>query len=155
MAVWSHVGPEVIDPNDVLERVGSEDDGAVVLFVGIVRNNAEGRGVSGMTYEAYTSMAAAELATMAAEAGERWGTDRVAVVHRTGALTLGEPSVAIAVSTPHRAEAYEASRWIIEEIKVTEHIGYDRVANTKETEAFFHLRNHVRDLMRDQSKRLG
>ena len=63
-------------------------------------------------------MAAAELAAMASEAGARWGTDRIAVVHRTGDLTLGEPSVAIAVSTPHRAEAYEASRWIIEEIKV-------------------------------------
>jgi molybdopterin synthase catalytic subunit len=118
VAVWTHVGPESIDPAAVLARVGTEADGAVVLFVGIVRDHAEGRPVSGMTYEAYTSMASSELAALAGEAAERWRTDRVAVVHRTGALTLGEPSVAIAVSTPHRAEAYEASRWIIEAIKV-------------------------------------
>ncbi|NNK63716.1 MAG: molybdenum cofactor biosynthesis protein MoaE [Gemmatimonadetes bacterium] len=111
------MGPEPIDPAGALARVGSDDDGAVVLFVGIVRNHAEGRSVSGMTYEAYTSMAASELAALASEAAERWQTDRIAVVHRTGALTLGEPSVAIALSTPHRAEGYEASRWIIEAIK--------------------------------------
>lgn len=118
MAVWSHVGPEPIDPAGVLARVGDPGDGAVILFVGTVRNHAEGRSVSGMTYEAYREMAASELARIAAEAGSRWGTDRIAVVHRTGALEIGEASVAIAVSTPHRADAYDASRFVIEQIKI-------------------------------------
>lgn len=115
--IFSQVGPEPIDPPSVLARVGSDADGAVILFLGTVRNNAEGRAVSGMTYEAYTSMADGVLSEIAREAGERFGTERLAVVHRTGELTLGEVSVAIAVSTPHRAESYDASRYVIEEIK--------------------------------------
>lgn len=115
--VWTQVGPDPIDPPAVLRRVGSDADGAVLLFLGTVRNHADGRAVSGMTYEAYASMADTVLAEIASEAGERFHTDRLAVVHRTGALTLGEVSVAIAVSTPHRAESYDASRYVIEEIK--------------------------------------
>lgn len=117
MSVWTRVGPEPIAPEDVLRRVGSDEDGAMILFVGTVRNHADGRSVSGMTYEAYTSMADAVLAELASEAAERFGTDRLAVAHRTGSLRLGEVSVAIAVSTPHRAESYDASRYVIEEIK--------------------------------------
>jgi molybdopterin synthase catalytic subunit len=70
-----------------------------------------------MRYEAYEDMAAAVLAEIAAQAAGRLGTDRVAVVHRVGALAIGEVSVAIAVSSPHRADAYDASRLVIEEIK--------------------------------------
>jgi molybdopterin synthase catalytic subunit len=102
---------------DVLGRVGAEEDGAVLLFLGTVRDHAEGRAVRGMTYEAYKEMAADVLATIAREAAARLGTDRVAVVHRVGDLAIGEVSVAIAVSSPHRAEAYDASRHVIEEIK--------------------------------------
>lgn len=115
--IWTQVGPDPIDPAAVLGRVGSASDGAVILFVGTVRNYADGRAVSGMTYEAYTAMAAAVLREIAEETAARYETDRVAVVHRIGALTIGEPSVAIAVSTPHRAEAYAASRQVIEQIK--------------------------------------
>lgn len=117
MGVWTQVGPEPIDTAGVLARVGDHGDGAVILFVGTVRNHADGRRVSGMTYEAYASMAGTVLAEIAGEAAARWDTDRVAVVHRTGALELGEASVAIAVSTPHRDAAYEASRYVIEQIK--------------------------------------
>jgi molybdopterin synthase catalytic subunit len=102
---------------DVLGRVGAEEDGAVLLFLGTVRDHAEGRAVRGMTYEAYKEMAADVLATIAREAAARLGTDRVAVVHRVGDLAIGEVSVAIAVSSPHRAQSYEASRYVIEEIK--------------------------------------
>jgi molybdopterin synthase catalytic subunit len=70
-----------------------------------------------MTYEAYEEMAGPVLEAIALEARERIGSDRVAVVHRVGELGIGEASVAIAVSSPHRAEAYEASRYVIEEIK--------------------------------------
>ncbi len=116
-AVWTHVGPEPIDPGSVLARVGDEGDGAVMLFLGTVRNHADGSRVSGMTYEAYASMAATVLAEIAAEASQRAGSDRIAVAHRIGSLEIGEVSVAIAVSTPHRAQAFDASRHLIEEIK--------------------------------------
>ncbi|MGB1656805.1 MAG: molybdenum cofactor biosynthesis protein MoaE [Longimicrobiales bacterium] len=111
------VGPDVIDPVDVLSRVGSDEDGAALLFVGVVRNHADGRPVSGMRYDAYAEMARKELASIAHEAAQRLGTDRVAVEHRTGELSIGDVSVAIAVSSPHRAESFDAARYVIEEIK--------------------------------------
>lgn len=106
-----------IDTAEVLAKVGGPDDGAVLLFVGTVRDHADGRAVDGVTYEAYQAMARDVLGAIAGEAAEILGTDRVAVVHRTGTLDVGEVSVAIAVSSPHRAEVYEASRYVIEEIK--------------------------------------
>ena len=106
-----------IDPADLLGRVGSDRDGAALLFLGVVRDHADGRAVEGMRYDAYEEMAAQVLQAIAREAAERAGSDRVAVVHRVGELAIGEVSVAIAVSTPHRAEAYDASRYVIEEIK--------------------------------------
>lgn len=108
---------EPLDPAAVLAKVGSDEDGAALLFVGVVRNHADGRPVSGMRYDAYEEMATQVLGEIAGEAAERLGTDRVAVIHRVGELTVGEASVAIAVSSPHRAQAYEASRYVIEEIK--------------------------------------
>lgn len=106
-----------IDPAAILDRVGARSDGAALLFIGIVRDHDGGRAVSGVHYEAYQEMAARVLEEIAAQAAKRIGTSRIAVTHRTGELDIGEVSVAIAVSSPHRAEAYEASRWIIEEIK--------------------------------------
>lgn len=106
-----------ISPDAVLDQVGSEEDGAVLLFLGVVRNHADGRPVRGMHYDAYEAMAASVLREIADEAAARLGTDRLSVVHRTGDLAIGEVSVAIAVSSPHRAEAYDASRYVIEEIK--------------------------------------
>jgi molybdopterin synthase catalytic subunit len=115
--VHSSIVRTPLDPAAILARVGSPRDGAALLFVGVVRDHAEGRSVTGMRYEAYEEMASAVLADIAREAAQRLGTDRIAVEHRVGALSVGEPSVAIAVSSPHRAEAYEASRYVIEEIK--------------------------------------
>ena len=106
-----------IDPAEVLARVGHDEDGAAVLFLGTVRNHADGSAVTGITYESYEEMAAPVLAEIAREAAEVLGTTRVAVVHRVGELAVGDHSVAIAVSSPHRAQAYEASRYVIEEIK--------------------------------------
>ena len=114
---WSAVTQDPIAPGDVLERIGSDEDGAALLFLGVVRDHADGRPVSGMRYDAYAEMAEEVLDAIAQEAADRLGTDRVAVVHRYGELSIGEVSVAIAVSSPHRAEAYEASRYVIEEIK--------------------------------------
>tara|TARA_Y100000996_G_scaffold413017_1_gene400348 strand:- start:2570 stop:2887 length:318 start_codon:yes stop_codon:yes gene_type:complete len=70
-----------------------------------------------MRYDSYVEMSQQELKSIAAEAAERLGTDRLAVEHRTGELQIGEISVAIAVSSPHRAESFDATRYIIEEIK--------------------------------------
>jgi molybdopterin synthase catalytic subunit len=106
-----------IDAAEVLAGVGDAGDGAGLLFVGTVRDHAEGRPVDGITYDAYEAMAREVLSAIAGEAAQILGTERVVVVHRTGALKVGEVSVAIAVSSPHRAEAYEASRYVIEEIK--------------------------------------
>lgn len=115
--IFARVASEVIDPAEVLARVGSDRDGATLLFLGVVRDHADDRPVSGMRYDAYGEMAGEVLRKIAAEAAERLGTDRVAVVHRFGELAIGEVSVAIAVSSPHREEAYEASRYVIEQLK--------------------------------------
>ena len=86
------------------------DCGAVVVFTGTVRDHAEGRpGVSSLEYEAW-----------AEEARRRWpALGRVALHHRTGTLSPGEPSVVVAVSTPHRADAFEAARWCIDRLKAS------------------------------------
>ena len=115
--IHSAITHDPIEPAEVLARVGHEEDGAAVLFLGTVRNHADDRPVHGITYEAYEEMAAPVLAEIAREAAEILGTDRLAVVHRVGELAVGAHSVAIAASSPHRAQAYEASRYVIEEIK--------------------------------------
>lgn len=115
--IRASVQTETISPEAVLADVGSDEHGAALLFLGVVRNHAEGRSVRGMHYDAYEAMAETVLREIATEASERLGTDAVSVVHRTGDLGVGEVSVAIAVSSPHRAEAYDASRYVIEEIK--------------------------------------
>src|SRR5439155_9456430 len=95
--------------------------GAVVVFLGVVRDHADGRtGVTNLTYEAYEEEAVAKLASVAAAAHERWPViDRVALLHRTGDLALSEASVAVVVSSPHRAEAFEAARFCIDTLKET------------------------------------
>lgn len=106
-----------IDPTVVLTRVTSERDGAVLLFLGTVRCENDGRPVRGMRYDAYTEMAERVLLEIVAEAGMRFGIEGLHAVHRTGELALGDVSVAIAVASPHRDSAYEASRYVIEELK--------------------------------------
>lgn len=107
----------VIDPSVLLAEVARDANGATVLFVGTVRNVNDGRRVSGMEYSAYLSMAERELADIVRDACARYGTSDIVVEHRVGTLDLGEASVAIAVAHPHRGAAYEASRYVIEELK--------------------------------------
>ena len=107
-----------IHPGEVLSGFPSSEDGACVLFLGVVRDHNEGKDVLGVEYETYRGMAEKTLAAIAREVEERFGTDRITVLHRIGELRVGEVATAIAVATPHRAEAYQASRYIIEEIKV-------------------------------------
>ena len=106
-----------IDSCALLEEVAQHRNGASVLFVGTVRDVHEGSAVSALDYSAYTGMAETELAAIVLEASERWSTPDIVVEHRIGSLALGETSVAIAVAHPHRGEAFEASRYIIEELK--------------------------------------
>ncbi len=106
-----------IAPADVLGAVGSEADGATVLFVGTVRGESGGRRVLGIEYEAYRPMAEAELSRIEREALERFDVSRVLIVHRTGRLAVGEASVAVAVASPHRAEAFEACRFAMDAVK--------------------------------------
>jgi len=106
-----------IDSAALIAEVASVTNGATLLFVGTVRETNDGRNVSGMDYTAYRSMAERELADIVREASSRFETSDVAVEHRLGTLGLGEASVAIAVAHPHRGKAYDASRYIIEELK--------------------------------------
>jgi molybdopterin synthase catalytic subunit len=111
------VTADPIDPARLLGDTLSPDDGAALLFWGVVRNQNDGRPVRHLEYSAYAEMAEREMRRIADEARERFGTGAIRVIHRTGSLAIGEASVAIAVASPHRAEAYEASRYVIEQLK--------------------------------------
>jgi len=115
--IRAEVVEDPIDPSVLLGLVGEDEDGAVLLFLGVVRDHNDGRPVRGLRYEAYVEMATEVLRAIADEAAGRLGTDRLVVLHRVGVLEIGDVSVGIAVSSPHRAEAFEASRHVIEEIK--------------------------------------
>lgn len=108
---------EPIDGAGLLARCTSEEDGAALLFLGVVRNHNDGRPVGSLEYHAYAEMAEGVMRQIIAEAAERWEAGRIGVVHRVGQLEVGEASVAIVVAAPHRDAAYEASRYIIEELK--------------------------------------
>jgi len=113
------IQPGPIDVAALLAAVGSDADGAVASFVGIVRNENAGHRVLFLEYEAYAGMAEREMEAIATEARDRFGVSRVAVVHRVGRLEVGEASVAIAVAAPHRAAALEACRFVIDTLKRT------------------------------------
>lgn len=106
-----------IDTASLLARVSSPLAGAVVLFLGTTREMTAGRRTASLDYECYPEMAEKKLAELEAEARRRWPLIECAVVHRLGHLALGEASVAIAVSSPHRGAAFEAGQWLIDTIK--------------------------------------
>ena len=106
-----------IDPMAVIRAVSNPTNGAVLLFIGAVRQVNDGRGVTGIDYEAYEAMAQRELDAIVTEASARFGTNDVAVQHRLGELGVEDVSVAIAVGHAHRDAAYEVSRFVIEELK--------------------------------------
>jgi molybdopterin synthase catalytic subunit len=106
-----------IDHAAVTERVRSNRAGAVCTFLGTVREITGGRRTVALSYEAYPEMALKKMAELVDEARRRWPIIEAALVHRVGALDLGEVSVAVAVSCPHRADAFEACRWLIDTLK--------------------------------------
>ncbi len=115
--IHSHVGPEPIDVTAVTRMVMRPGNGAIATFLGTVRDSAGGAAVTGLDYSAYTEMAQKELAAIVAEAEHKAAGTDVAAVHRLGALGIGDISVAIAVGHPHRAEAFDACRYVIEQMK--------------------------------------
>ncbi|HVZ76687.1 MAG TPA: molybdenum cofactor biosynthesis protein MoaE [Gemmatimonadaceae bacterium] len=106
-----------LDAAGLLREVSRDANGAALVFVGTVRDVNDGRAVTGIEYSAYQAMAERELAAIVGEAAGRFGTDDIVVEHRIGTLGLGEASVVIAVGHPRRGAAYEASRYVIEQLK--------------------------------------
>lgn len=106
-----------IDTAALVAEVARAANGATLLFVGTVRDVNDGRPVTGIEYSAYRSMAQREMADIVREASERFDTTDIVVEHRLGELTLGDASVAIAVAHPRRGGAYDASRYVIEQLK--------------------------------------
>ena len=118
---WIELTTEPLPVTAVLGWVVQPGCGAVDVFCGTVRDHSDGRpGVEHLEYEAYEAQVVPKLQEVAAEARRRWPQiGRLAFLHRTGILSVGEISVVVAVSTPHRAEAFDATRWCIDTLKAT------------------------------------
>ena len=107
-----------LDQVALLEEVARPGAGATVLFLGTVRNHSPGReGVTHLEYDAYREHVEARLADDVREAGERWPVLAAVCEHRVGRVDVGEASVAVAVSSAHRADAFEAARYVIDQLK--------------------------------------
>lgn len=112
----------VSEPLDVPAAVASVSEqaaGGIAVFLGVTRaeTNGDGRPLAALDYEAYPEMAATQLRDLAHRAREQWPVLRLALLHRTGRVAVGEPSVLIAVATPHRGAAFDACRWLIDTLK--------------------------------------
>lgn len=112
-----YIQEEDLDIAAILEKGTSSSDGADIAFIGRVRNNSQNKEVTLIDYEIYPEMALSELNKIADEAIEKTKLNRCIIVHRYGKVFPGETSIVIVVSAPHRAQTYEGSRYIIDEIK--------------------------------------
>lgn len=110
---------EPLDRDALAALVVHPSAGALVIFEGVVRDHARGRAVEYLEYEAFVEMADPQMRAIAATVRERWGIARVAIAHRFGRMAVGDTSVIIAVASPHRAEAFDACRYIIDTLKTT------------------------------------
>lgn len=118
MNVAVRLSDEPLDPADCLSRVSDDRAGATTVFIGTVRDHSDGRaGVTKLVYDAYTEHVESSLLEIASEAGDRWPILQMVVEHRTGEVGVGEPSVVVAVATPHRSDAFEAAKYVIDELK--------------------------------------
>lgn len=106
-----------LDPTALVARVADAARGGTVLFLGSVRRGTEDGPVSGIDYSAYEEMVRTQLERILTDAAARWPEARIAVQHRIGHVPTGEPSVAVAAAAPHRADAFDACRQVIEELK--------------------------------------
>jgi molybdopterin synthase catalytic subunit len=110
---------EPIDAETIVAAAKQGEDGAVVVFDGIVRNHTRGRKTLYLDYEAYEEMALKQMEDLAAEARKQFGVRQVTMIHRLGRLMVGETSVLIVVASAHRAHAFDACRWLIDTLKKT------------------------------------
>lgn len=117
MSIRTAIVRRPIDVAGMLAEIQDSANGATVLFLGHVREVNDGRAVTGIEYTAYGAMAERELASIANDAAAATSVSDLIIEHRLGGLQLGEASIAIVVAHPHRAAAYEASRFVIEEVK--------------------------------------
>ena len=113
----SHLTRERISLDALLAAVASPTCGGTCVFLGTVRNGPDEHGVTAIEYSAYKEMVEAEFARLLADAGTRWPDARIAVRHRLGTIAAGEASIGIAAAAPHRAQAFDACRFVIEEVK--------------------------------------
>ncbi|MBI4260373.1 MAG: molybdenum cofactor biosynthesis protein MoaE [Actinobacteria bacterium] len=111
------VTAEPLDPAEAVGFVGDAGAGGVVVFLGTVRDHSEAGAVTGLHYEAWDELAVVRMREVAGELFEKWPVRRAALLHRTGSLAIGEVSVVVACSAPHRTDAFEACRHGIERIK--------------------------------------
>ncbi len=118
---WIGLSERALPVEQAVAWATTASSGAVVSFLGVVRDHADGRdGVTGLTYEAYAEAAVQRMEAVAAEARRRWPVlERVALLHRVGQLALSDAAVVVVTSTPHRAEAFEAARFCIDTLKET------------------------------------
>lgn len=108
-----------LDARRIETAVARAGAGAICTFTGVVRDNSRGRDTTRLEYEAYPGMAQSQMRAIAAEIAERWPEARVAMAHRTGVLEIGEASVVVSVSSPHRGDAIAACKWGIDRLKET------------------------------------
>ena len=112
------VGADPIDVAPLVSEVSRPDSGATVVFLGTVRDHSEARtGVTHLEYEVYAELVEPKIREIVVEAAGRWPILAAVVEHRSGTVNLGEASVAVVVSTPHREDAFAAARFIIDELK--------------------------------------
>jgi molybdopterin synthase catalytic subunit len=111
------IAKDPINTQSVIDKVIQREAGAITTFIGTVRELTHGKKTLYLVYEAYEPMAVKKLAQIGSEIEERWPGSKVAITHRVGKLDITDIAVVIAVSTPHRADAYEANRYAIERIK--------------------------------------
>jgi molybdopterin synthase catalytic subunit len=123
---------EPLDRDALVAAVSHPSAGGIVVFEGVVRDHARGKQVRYLEYDVYPEMAIQQIRAIVAEAQQRWGVERVAVAHRIGRLEIGEASVIIVVASPHRGEAFDACRYIIDTLKTTVPIWKKEVATNGE-----------------------
>lgn len=123
---------EPLDRAALVTAVTHASVGGIVVFEGVVRDNARGKQVHYLEYDVYPEMAIAKIREIVAEAEQRWHVEHVAVAHRVGRLEIGEASVIVVVATPHRGEAFDACRYIIDTLKTSVPIWKKEVATNGE-----------------------
>jgi molybdopterin synthase catalytic subunit len=118
---WVALTTDTLPVDEVVRWAVRPERGALAMFLGTVRDHAEGRaGVTSLEYEAYAEVATGRMAAIAAAARDRWGqVGRIALLHRTGLLGVTDASVLVAVAATHRGEAFDAARWCIDTLKET------------------------------------